>query len=302
MGDASNIPRDVQRRTDEARAMMTDEVVEEMLAKAGVNLTDLTALLNVLAIGITNGAWRNGCVEDWHAEGRLSDGDMMRINSHTTHGVRQRLRGWTKEFGISTSEGLAGLTVEDADSLGYRLFRWLTKPDRKLPTGATLGELARTEADLSEYMEHADQTLRRFVGQMESTGVRFGLLYTAGHGALACQQWWGHPTWPARVDRFMAVLDSPEDDHWALIEDYRERLLPEPTSLRDRSAARATLLKTPWELDSTTCGWIINAGIGYLEQIPEAPARADTSSQFPAGHTVCRTSGSPGSAPAPSDA
>lgn len=273
MADASSIPRDIQRRIDEAQAMMTEGVFEEMLAKAGTDPADLAALLDVLAIGITNSAWRNGCVEDWHAEGRLSDGDMMRVNSHTTRGVRQRLRGWTREFGISTStaEGLVGLTVEDADALGYRLFRWLTNPERKLATGATLADLARTEADLDEYVEHADQSLRGFVTQMEGKGVRFGLLRTACHGALACQQWWGHPSWPARVDQFIAMLDNPEDTNWGPDAEYRERLLPEPPGLQDRSALSATLLKAPWELDSATAEWITDAGIGYLMPLTDAP-------------------------------
>ncbi|MEU6971386.1 hypothetical protein AB0A71_27320 [Kitasatospora aureofaciens] len=274
MSDPSSIPPDVQRRIDEARAMMTEEMFEGMLSQAGTDPADLTALLDVLAIGITNGAWRNSCVENWHAEGHLSDGDMMRINSYTTHGVRQRLRGWATEYGVSTStsEGLAGLTVEDADALAHRLFRWLTNPTRKLPTGATLGELAQTETDLDEYIEHADQRLRGFVGQMEDKGVRFGLLYTAVHGALACQQWWSHPSWPARVDQFMAVLDNPEDRHWGPDAKYRERLLPEPPGLQDRSALRATLLKAPWELDSATAEWITDAGIGHLTPIQETPS------------------------------
>ncbi|MFD0348902.1 hypothetical protein ACFQ0M_28315 [Kitasatospora aburaviensis] len=93
MADASSIADDIQRRIDEAQAAMTEEVFEGMLAKSGTDPADLAALLDVLAIGITNGSWRNSCLENWHAEGRLSDGDMMRVNSHTTHGVRQRLRG-----------------------------------------------------------------------------------------------------------------------------------------------------------------------------------------------------------------
>ncbi|MFC5662947.1 hypothetical protein ACFP3U_08105 [Kitasatospora misakiensis] len=271
MADASSVPDDIQRRIDEVQARMTEEVFEGMLAKAGVDPADLAALLDVLAIGITNGAWRNSCVENWHAEGRLSDGDMMRVNSHTTHGVRQRLRGWTREFGVITSDGFTGLTVDDADALGYRLFRWLTNPARKLATGAMLGDLARTEADLDEYMEHADQSLRGFVAQMEDKGVRFGLLRTACHGALACQQWWGHPTWPARVDQFMAMLDNPEDANWGPDAEYRERLLPEPPTLQDHSTLHATLLKAPWELDSDTAEWITDAGIGYLTPLTDAP-------------------------------
>jgi hypothetical protein len=80
---ASSIPRDLQSRIDEARAMKTEEVCEEMLATAGVDATDLATLLDLLAIGITNGVWRNSWVEDWHAEGRLSDGDMKQAADRT---------------------------------------------------------------------------------------------------------------------------------------------------------------------------------------------------------------------------
>jgi hypothetical protein len=103
----------------------------------------------------------------------------------------------------------------------------------------------------------------------EDKGVRFGLLYTAGHGALACRQWWGHPTWQARVDQFMTVLENPEDQHWGPGAKYRERLLPEPPGLQDRNAVRATLLKAPWELDSPTAAWITDAGIGYLTVVAD---------------------------------
>ncbi|MFI8454562.1 hypothetical protein [Kitasatospora sp. NPDC085464] len=264
MGGASSI--------DRAQAMMTEETVEEMLrSRAGIDPVDLTALLDVLAIGITNSAWRNTCVEDWHGEGRLSDGDMMRVNSHTTHGVRQRLRGWAREHGIRTGtrEGLAGLTVEDADALGYRLFRWLTNPERKLPTGATLRDLARTEADLDEYVEEADRNLRGFVARMENNGVRFGLLFSAAHGALACTEWWGHPSWPTRVDQFVAVLDNPADHPYGPKE--YERLRPEPAGMQDRSALRAALMRAPWELDSAIAEWLIDAGIGCLRIAPDVP-------------------------------
>ncbi|GHF77495.1 hypothetical protein GCM10018790_64520 [Kitasatospora xanthocidica] len=144
------------------------------------------------------------------------------------------------------------------------LYRWLTKPERKLATGSTLGGLAGTDEDLDDYIEHADRSLRAFVAQTEDKGVRFGLLYTACHGALACPQWWGHPSWPARVDRFTAVLDHPDDPHWGPDAQYRERLPPEPPILHDRSALRARLLKAPWELDDATTDWITSAGIGYL--------------------------------------
>lgn len=257
---------DVERMLEEAQAMMTEEVFEGVLKAQGVDPDDLSSLLDLLAIGLTNGSWRNSCVENWHAEGRLSDGDMLRINSHTTLGIRQRLRGWCTEYGIASgsSEAFASVTAEDVDVLAHRLFKWLTNSDRKLPTGMTLGELARTDEDLAEYEEHADGKLGAFTGQMESKGVRHGILYTAGHGALACDRWWGHPTWPARVDRFISVLDTPADPHWGTDGERLKRLGPEPAALQDRAALRGTLLRTPWELEAQTAEWIADSGIGYL--------------------------------------
>jgi hypothetical protein len=37
-------------------------------------------VLKLGAIGITNGTWRNSPLEDWHAEGRIHDGGMLRTN------------------------------------------------------------------------------------------------------------------------------------------------------------------------------------------------------------------------------
>jgi hypothetical protein len=46
-------------------------------------------VVDLAAIGLVNGAWRNTCVESWHAEGQLEDGDMLRASSHATWRVRQ---------------------------------------------------------------------------------------------------------------------------------------------------------------------------------------------------------------------
>ncbi|MFF7185721.1 hypothetical protein ACFZAR_10820 [Streptomyces sp. NPDC008222] len=258
---------EVQRMLQEAQAMMTDEVMEETLrSKAGVDPSRLPTLLDLVAIGVTNGAWRNSCIENWHAEGRLSDGDMMRINSYTTDAMRRRLNGWCIESGITSasSTALAGIDAEDVVVLAGRLFRWLTNAERRLPTGMTLGELARSVEDLEEYEDHADRFLGSFTGQMEDKGVRFGLLRTACHGALACPQWWAHPTWPDRVDRFIRILDDVTDPHWGSNGERRGRLGTEPPTAQDHDILRATLLESPWKLDPPAAEWIVDAGIGYL--------------------------------------
>lgn len=41
---------------------------------------------------LVNGAWQHACVQNWHAEGRLEDGDMPGINSHAMWRVRQLMR------------------------------------------------------------------------------------------------------------------------------------------------------------------------------------------------------------------
>ncbi|MEV4452568.1 hypothetical protein [Streptomyces mirabilis] len=281
MSDEDSVSPEVLRMIQEAQERMTEEVFEETLrSQAHVEPDDLNVLLDVLALGITNSAWRNSCVENWHAEGRLSDGDMMRINTYTTDGIRRRLTGWTTEFGITSasSAALEEVDGEDADVLAGRLFRWLTNPGRKLPVGMTLGELARTKEDLNEYEDHADRSLGAFVGQMEDRGVRFGLLRTACHGALACAQWWLHPTWPDRVERFVSVLDSPTDTHWGPDGAWRKKLGAEPPSVHDRGVLRATLLKAPWKLDGGAAEWITSAGIGYVQAAVSAEAPSATTS------------------------
>ncbi|MEW2622862.1 hypothetical protein [Streptomyces sp. NPDC048106] len=267
---------EVQRMIQEAQAMMTDELMEETLrSQVAVDPSHLASLLDLVAIGITNGAWRNSCIENWHAEGRLSDGDMMRINSYTTDAIRRRLKGWCVESGITSasSTALASADVEDVDVLAGRLFRWLANAERRLPTGMTLGELARSQEDLEEYEDHADRVLGGFAGQMQDRGVRFGLLRTACHGALACSQWWAHPTWPDRVERFIRVLDDATNAHWGTDGERREKLGAEPPSVQDRDILRATLLVNPWKLDPTAAEWIVDAGIGYLR--PETGATSD---------------------------
>ncbi|MEV8397249.1 hypothetical protein [Streptomyces niveus] len=271
MGDEDGLSPEVRRMIEEAQAKMTEELLEETLrAKVNFEPDDLGTLLDLVAIGITNGTWRNSCVENWHAEGRLSDGDMMRINSHTTDAIRRRLARWTTETGITSASGtaLAEVDIEEVNAFAIRLFRWTTNPKRRLTTGITLGELARTAEDLREYEDHADLRLGGFAGQMEERGVRFGLLRTACHGALACSRWWKHPAWPALVERYVSVLDNPTDPHWGPGGEWRTRLGAEPHSVQDRAGLRATLLKGPWRLDSSAATWVTDSGIGYTRLTP----------------------------------
>lgn len=92
----------------------------------GVDPNNPSVVLNLAAIGITNGTWRNSPLEDWHGEGRIHDGGMLRANVATTKLVRGVL---TDHLGkIVGHEGVALTAIEDLADLG-RLQRRAVRVD-----------------------------------------------------------------------------------------------------------------------------------------------------------------------------
>lgn len=64
---------------DELSPDRKGRLIAEMLRERGViDPGRLGPVIDLAALGLVSSAWRNTCVEDWHAEGRLHDGDMMR--------------------------------------------------------------------------------------------------------------------------------------------------------------------------------------------------------------------------------
>jgi hypothetical protein len=62
-----------------------EQLISELLRdRGGIDPDMLGPVLELAAIGLVDGAWRNTCVESWHVEGRMRDGDMLRVNSHST--------------------------------------------------------------------------------------------------------------------------------------------------------------------------------------------------------------------------
>lgn len=248
-------------RADEER--LVEQVMREQV---GINPDLLQPITDLLALGMVNGAWRNTIVEHWHGQGRMHDGDMLRINSHTTMRVRQRVQGWLIETGLeadgSTSQ-LDAVSIDEVDQLASRVLGWLVNPRRKLPTGMTLAELAGE--DLKTYEDEADRVLGTFAAQAEHRSVRYGFLRTAAHGGLACAHWWGHPKWPALVEEFVRALDDPAHPHWGKTGDWKLRLSPEPPAVQDREGLRRTLLNTPGELVPEAADWLVGeAQIGDI--------------------------------------
>jgi hypothetical protein len=173
-----------------------EQLITELLRKhGGIDPDAVGPVPDLAAVGLVNGAWRNTCVENWHVEGRMRDGDMQRVNSHTTWRVRQLVRSWTREIGLEAADptsALEGIAVDEVWWRARRLYQWLVNPGRKIPTGVTLAQLAGD--DLPEYEADADGALSAFGAQAEDRGVRFGFARTAAHGALACSHWWGTRT------------------------------------------------------------------------------------------------------------
>ena len=144
-----------------------ERLIGEMLReRAGIDPGRLGPVIDLAALGLVNSAWRNTCVEHWHAEGRMHDGDMMRVNSHMTWRTRQILHRWMTQVGLVADGPLSALddvAAEDVEWLAIRVFRWLVNPRRRLITGVTLAELAR--GGLRKYEDDADLRLGGFVGQ-----------------------------------------------------------------------------------------------------------------------------------------
>jgi hypothetical protein len=71
--------------TDELSPEREEKLIGEMLReRGGIDLCRLGPVIDLAALGLVNSAARNTCVEDWHAEGRMYDSDIVRINSHMT--------------------------------------------------------------------------------------------------------------------------------------------------------------------------------------------------------------------------
>jgi hypothetical protein len=250
-------------------------LVEAMLRhQVGVAPDRLGPVLDLAAVGIVNSGWRNSPVEDWHAgDGPLSDGDMLRVNAHTTWRVREITRRWRTEIGLTAASPTADLDELDTnnfDGLAARIYQWLINPRRRLPTGVTLADLAG--GGLDEFTTHVDGTLGGLALTAERRGARFALHRAAAHAGLACPHWWSTPTWPALVHTFLHTLDDPTHPHWGPDGSWRIRLSPEPTQVADHTSLHRLLLSRPWDLEPDAAQWIVNAGIGHLRApLPELP-------------------------------
>jgi hypothetical protein len=163
--------------TPERQEQLTADLLREQV---GIDPGKAGPVVDLAAIGLVNGAWRNTCVENWHAEGRLEDGDMLRASSHATWRVRRLMRRWMREAGLGAgtpASAFDSITAEEVWRLATRLYQWLASPVRKLPSGVTLAQLAGE--DLAAYRDDADACLSTFAVLAEERGARIGFARVA---------------------------------------------------------------------------------------------------------------------------
>jgi hypothetical protein len=244
------------------RALLREEI--------GIEPNDTAVILNLAAIGITNGAWRNSPVEDWHGDGRIHDGGMLRTNVATSKLVRDVFNDHLGEVLddegdlLIVTEDLATLDTDFSDELFVAIFERLSDPERVLPDGRALRQLAGE--DLDELIDHMDQALGGITRSAERHGLDVALQRAAVHGGLACSHWWGTPWWPDIVAEFIARLGNPQHPHWGEGGEWYARLPPQPPEVIDWRRLRALLLDAPEPLSEESAEFCVAAGIGYVSE------------------------------------
>jgi hypothetical protein len=237
------------------------------LARLGVDPDSSRQVLRLASLGLVRFAWRDTCVGNWHAEGRLHDGDMLRVNSHMSWRLDQFLWHWHGQLGFppnAPAGSLDEISLDEFRWLGARVYQWIVNPERRLPVGTTLGNVAGES--LNQLEIDADDALTAFLYEGEDLGIGAAFHRAAAHGGRQCGHWWGHPGWAPLVAEFTRVLDEPRDAHWGGRGEFRARLPAEPALVRDREGLRQTLLLRPWTLDDESAQWVVAAGIRHTRR------------------------------------
>jgi hypothetical protein len=221
-----------------------EPTLEELSSRAEEHLglrleDDGLAIAQLAAIGLTLEAWRNTTLEDLHAgdhpSGGFPDADMMRFN-------------------IATTRVLSAYVAPDHfDWKGLRAA--LTDPDRALPGGVTVGELAGEEfEELASDSQRVLAGCRRFE---QERGFAYPLIFLALRAGLSYKGWYGSPWWGDVVDLFIELLADPSSSAWK----YDEGREAEPLQVADRQSLARVLLEAPESLDDDSIYWCLKHGL-----------------------------------------
>lgn len=194
------------------------------------------------AVGFTQVAWRNTALEDWHASPTgLDDGEMMRANASTTRIVHE---------GLVQGQSWADIATR------------ITAADRLLPDGRTLrSAMGRVLHGVRE--EAADQAATQQAVE-DAHGREVALSRAVALTTFSGSDWWGMPSWPPRVRRFIEALSNPRDPHWGEAARWWRDHEQGPPMVRNLDELQAALLAGPDTLDAEAAAWCVSALIGYL--------------------------------------
>lgn len=185
--------------------------IERVLRGFGGNPDTVGGVLGLVPLGVTNMFWRNNeVVEAWHVERRLSDGDVLRVNSFTTYEIGSQLRKWREQLRLvadAASTAIESVTMSQFEEFALGLAAWMTQATRFFPMGQRLGDVAGES--ISAFSDHVADHACDWVDAAEDHGVRWALTWAAGHGAAACRKWWGAPIWPERVSIMIDAIGEP---------------------------------------------------------------------------------------------
>jgi len=168
----------------------------------GIDLADASEIQDLVAVAIARLAWRDGPVENWHRVCRISNSEMMRANAATTRLLRDVLA--TARVGVG-----AGDAVGQVGEMFGAVARVLADPQRRLPDGRTLAELAGDAVQLGAFQRN----VRMFCTRWNTVADRYGASETmallAIYAGRWCWRWWLAPGWLNVVDEYIRRLDDP---------------------------------------------------------------------------------------------
>lgn len=234
------------RTRDNEGSSAVPELARGLVRQLGVDPEDRSTVLDLAAVGATKLVWRNGPLEDWHADRdrRISNADMLRGNVATTRVVRRAVEALPLAR-TAGAEPFAGVE------------RVLTAPDRALPDGRTVADLAATAADLEDLRQHVRAGVQRWTALASLHGLTATTLLLASVSGYDREHWWLAPWWPDVVDEFVRDLDRPRS--WLDPETVRNA----PRGVADRASLRSALRERPDGIDRETAAWCVSAGLGH---------------------------------------
>jgi len=228
----------------------------------GVDPDSHQSVVDLAAVGVTRFAWRDSPVEAWHRSadvGRIRQGEMMRLNAATTRLVR----------GVIAAHTPAVLRSADARSAlcrgTSRLFdavnQAMASPDRRLPGGRTLAEMARGMGGQDPLNAHVRACCDYWSELAIQYDVATVLLMLATAGAGKCRNWWLAPHWRHRVDDFIRRLENPA--HWKNpgVFDAIARL-PRPPDATATDQLRKRLRAGPDLVSAAAADYCLRCGLG----------------------------------------